>query len=98
MPISKVEVFFAVIAVAILSALVWSFADSSDEVGPHLRGTVTKCWGARRGTIPRQCEVALGSHAPVVVYSNFTRAGEHVVVVEIRHKLSGRTGYALARA
>jgi hypothetical protein len=96
--VRKAEFLFLFVIVALLAAIVWSFANSAQQVGPYLHGIIRNCTAPRtRTTVPRQCTVQLSDHTTVVVYDQIHHTDDPVIVAAMKYRLSRRSYYTVVR-
>lgn len=96
--LSKVEAFFILIAAAILAGIAWSFANSGEQIGPDQLGVIRACRERlSRSNLPWVCSVQLSDGATVKVFNQIYRVGDHVIVAEMRYRLSRRVYYTVVR-
>ena len=99
MRLRKIEILFIVGPIAIIGAIVFSMADTAQEVGPRLQGQIRQCSGGRgrAGALgPRRCIVDFNSHSSIEVDIPYGHAGDAVTIVKMQKALSGAAYYAAA--
>jgi hypothetical protein len=93
----KAELLFITLPLIFVGALLFSLADLPKEIGPTVKGKISRCSGGRgRAGGPRICTVDVDSDTSVQVDVPWGQAGNTVLIVKLQKTLSGSTYYAIS--